>query len=674
MPNVDTPLIEKARLLRKELNELGYRYYVLDDPIVPDAEYDRLYRQLQQLESEHSDLITVDSPTQRVGGEPLGQFDSVTHRVPMLSLGNAFNDDEVDAFDLRLKNRLEIKESITYICEPKLDGLAVSLLYENGVLVQAATRGDGATGENITQNVKTIGSIPMQLRGESFPALIEIRGEIFMPLDGFNAFNEQARRKDEKVLVNPRNGAAGSLRQLDSKVTKTRPLDMYCYGLGYLDDEEWRFTSHSEVLKQLGDWGFKVNPEIRLCSTVDEITAFHQHLIQVRGSLNYDIDGLVIKVDDLALQQRLGFVAKAPRWAIAYKFPAQEEITRLLGVEFQVGRTGAVTPVARLEPVFVGGVTVSNATLHNMDEIERMDVRPGDTVVVYRAGDVIPKIVRVVKERRPEGAQKVVRPTECPVCGSGIVQAEGEVLARCGAGLSCQAQVKEAIKHFASRKAMDIDGLGDKLVEQLVDAGLVSSVADLYTLALEPIAALDRMAEKSAGNLLKALEVSKATQLGKFIFSLGIREVGETTAQSLSDHFCALGPLKDADLDELQKVDDVGPVVAAYVEKFFRQEHNLDVIDGLVSAGVHWPHVEKPESDVVLPLAGQTYVITGSFSNRGRDEMKQALVLLGAKVSGSVSKKTHAVIVGDSPGSKLAKAEKLDIKVMNEADFEKLIG
>ena len=672
MPNVEVSLAEQACALRKELSEHGYCYYVLDDPTVPDAEYDRLYRQLEQLESEHNELITMDSPTQRVGGKPLDQFDSVTHQLPMLSLSNAFNAEEVKAFDQRLKKRLLREDAIVFTCEPKLDGLAVSLLYENGCLVQAATRGDGATGENITQNVKTIGSIPLQLRGDSFPSSIEIRGEIFMPLDGFNAFNENARLNDEKVLVNPRNGAAGSLRQLDSRITASRPLDLFCYGVGYVD-EAWHFSSHSQWLKQLGDWGFKVNPEIRSVADIEGIVEFYQHLIKIRAQLNYDIDGLVIKVDDLALQQQLGFVSKAPRWAIAYKFPAQEEITRLLSIEFQVGRTGAITPVARLEPVFVGGVTVSNATLHNMDEVERMDVRPGDTVVVYRAGDVIPKIVRVVKERRPKGAEKIPRPVQCPVCGSAVVQAEGEVLARCGAGLFCEAQVKEAIKHFASRKAMDIDGLGNKLVEQLVDIGLVSSVADLYKLEREPLAAMDRMAEKSASNLLEALEKSKATQLFKFIFALGIREVGEATAVSLSEHYLTLDAIQKADLDSLQEVNDVGPVVAAYVEEFFRQTHNLEVIEGLIEAGVHWPIIERQQSSASLPLQGQTYVITGAFTGMARDKMKQALVQLGAKVSGSVSKKTYAVIVGEAPGSKLVKAEKLGIQVLNEADFEKLI-
>lgn len=673
MPNVEVSLAEQAFVLRKELSEHGYRYYVLDDPSVPDAEYDRLYRQLEQLENEHNELITMDSPTQRVGGKPLDQFDSVTHQLPMLSLSNAFNVEEIKAFDQRLKKRLLRDDAIVFTCEPKLDGLAVSLLYENGFLVQAATRGDGATGEDITQNVKTIGSIPLQLRGDSFPSSIEIRGEIFMPLDGFNAFNENARLNDEKVLVNPRNGAAGSLRQLDSRIAASRPLDLFCYGVGHVDTE-WHVSSHFQWLQQLADWGFKINPEIRSASNIEGIIECYQHLIKVRAQLNYDIDGLVIKVDDLALQQQLGFVSRAPRWAIAYKFPAQEEITRLLSIEFQVGRTGAITPVARLEPVFVGGVTVSNATLHNMDEVERMDVRPGDTVVVYRAGDVIPKIVRVVKERRPEGAGKVPRPVQCPVCGSAVVQSEGEVLARCGAGLFCGAQVKEAIKHFASRKAMDIDGLGDKLVEQFVDIGLVGSVADLYKLELEPLAALERMAEKSASNLLAALEKSKATRLSKFIFALGIREVGEATALSLSEHFLTLEAIQKADCNSLQEVNDVGPVVAAYVESFFRQSHNLEVIEGLIAAGIHWPTVEKPASSDLLPLQGQTYVITGTFNGMARDKMKQALVQLGAKVSGSVSKKTYAVIAGEAPGSKLDKAEKLGIEVLNEADFEKLIG
>lgn len=663
---------QEVEELRQQLNDHSYRYYVLDQPSIPDVEYDRLYRQLQSLEKQYPQLISPDSPTQRVGDQPLEQFETVQHRLPMLSLNNAFNSDEIRAFEKRLSDRLKRQIKIQFVAEPKLDGLAVSLMYENGVLTQAATRGDGQSGENISQNVKTIASIPLHLRGKDYPQVIEVRGEVYMPLSGFKEYNQQARKNGDKELINPRNAAAGSLRQLDSRITAQRPLDIYCYGIGYREGAV-EFTSQWQILTQLKSWGFRVNPEIEQVTGVEGIESYYQHLLSIRPKLNYEIDGAVLKVDDLHLQQELGFVAKAPRWAIAYKFPAQEEITILEDVEFQVGRTGAITPVARLKPVFVGGVTVSNATLHNMDEIKRMDVRRGDTVVVYRAGDVIPKVVRVVKERRPKGSRKIKLPQHCPICDADIIQIDGEAVARCSGGLACEAQRKQAIKHFASRKAIDIEGLGDKIVEQLVDRKLVSTVADLFQLSLEQIAGLERMAVKSGQNLLDALAKSKTTTLARFVYALGIREVGEATAQALSQHFGSLDAIKAASVDELQQVDDVGPIVAAHVERFFQQPHNLEVIDGLLAAGITWPDISPSTQSEEGPLSGRTYVVTGTLADMSREQAKEKLIQLGAKVSTSVSSKTHAVIVGESPGSKLVKAEKLALEILDEAQFRQLL-
>lgn len=653
--------------LRNELREHNYRYYVLDDPSVPDAEYDRLFHQLKKLEQEHPNLITSDSPTQRVGDKPLSVFTQVQHRIPMLSLDNVFSEEELIAFDQRIRERLKREAEIEYVCEPKLDGLAVSLMYENGVLIQAATRGDGQTGEDITQNIRTIDSIPLKLRGSDYPQILEVRGEVFMPKKGFENLNKAAAERGEKTFANPRNAAAGSLRQLDSRVTAKRPLDMYCYSVGYVEGGELAPT-HYENLQLLKQWGLKVNGEIQLAVSAKELQRYHDKILQKRDQLKYEIDGLVYKVNDLQLQQQLGFVSRAPRWATAHKFPAQEELTKLIGVEFQVGRTGAITPVARLEPVFVGGVTVSNATLHNMDEVQRMDVRVGDTVVVHRAGDVIPKVVKVVLERRPENTQPVTMLQACPVCQSAIVKPEGEAVARCSGGLFCQAQVKEAIKHFASRKAMDIDGLGDKLVEQMVDQGLINHVSDLYKLKAEQIASMERMGEKSAQNLIEALQQSKNTTLPRFLFALGIREVGEATALNLANYFGSIEKIQQADAEALQDVPDVGPIVANHIATFFQQSHNLEIIEALINAGVNWPDIEVVDK-ADLPLDGKTYVLTGTLSKMGRDDAKQYLQQLGAKVSGSVSKKSDAVVAGEKAGSKLAKAESLGILVLNEEAF-----
>ena len=666
MPSVE----QEIEQLREQLREHNYKYYVLDEPSIPDVEYDRLFHQLKKLEAENPELITSDSPTQRVGDRPLDAFQQVQHRIPMLSLDNVFNEDELIAFDRRVRERLHQEEEVEYVCEPKLDGLAVSLLYEKGILVQAATRGDGQTGEDITQNIRTIDSIPLRLRGSDYPAVLEVRGEVFMPKAGFNQLNQNALKKGEKTFANPRNAAAGSLRQLDSTITATRPLDMYCYSVGYVEGE--LANTHHGNLMLLKQWGMRINPEIRVVTGAKALQAYHDYILEKRENLDYEIDGIVYKVNDLKLQRELGFVSRAPRWATAHKFPAQEELTTLLDVEFQVGRTGAITPVARLEPVFVGGVTVSNATLHNMDEVARMDVRKGDTVIVHRAGDVIPKVVKVVLERRPESTQPVILPSQCPVCGSDIIKPEGEAVARCSGGLFCQAQVKEAIKHFASRKAMDVDGLGDKLVEQMVDQGLIAHVSDLYTLKAEQVASMERMGQKSAENLINALEKSKATTLPRFLFALGIREVGEATALNLANYFGNLDSIKQADAEALQQVPDVGPIVADHIATFFQQSHNLEIIDALVEVGVHWQEQEAIDRDS-LPLAGKTYVLTGTLNQMTRDDAKQYLQNLGAKVSGSVSKKSDAVIAGEKAGSKLSKAESLGVPVLDEMAFIDLL-
>jgi len=660
----------QAARLRDQINHHNYRYYVLDDPEVPDAEYDRLFRELQTLEENYPALVIPASPTQRVGAEPLAAFGEVQHAVPMLSLGNAFSNDEVCDFGRRVSERLETGD-VEFAAEPKLDGLAISLLYESGVLVRAATRGDGVTGENVTQNVRTIRSVPLHLVGDDYPRLLEVRGEVYMPKAGFEAMNQRQREAGEKVFANPRNAAAGSLRQLDSRITATRPLAMYCYGVGLVEGGELP-DRHSAILQRLKSWGLRVCPDVATVNGVAGCLDYYQKISERRSSLPYDIDGVVFKVDRLNQQRILGFVSRAPRWAIAQKFPAQEALTTLLAIDVQVGRTGALTPVARLAPVEVGGVTVTNATLHNQDEIDRMDLRVGDTVVVYRAGDVIPKVASVVVSRRPPNTHTFHMPEQCPQCDSDVQRSEGGVILRCSGGLYCPAQRKEAIKHFASRRAMDIEGLGDKLVEQLVDADMIHDPADLYSLNVDALAGLERMAEKSAENLLAALQTSKSTTLARFLFALGIRDVGETTAQTLAKHYGRLDALLHADIDSLQEVPDVGPVVAESVVTFFRQPHNLDIIQKLRDVGLHWPNVEvvSPEQQ---PLSGKIVVLTGSLTRLTRSEAKEQLQKLGAKVTGSVSKKTDLVIAGESAGSKREKAERLGIKIMSEDELLALL-
>ena len=655
---------QRAAELRELIAYHNYRYYVLDNPEIPDAEYDRLFRELQVLEEQYPALVTPDSPTQRVGAEPLKGFAEVRHEIPMLSLGNVFSDEELVDFDRRVREGLGVKE-VEYSAEPKLDGLAISIRYEEGVLVRAATRGDGTTGEDVTQNVRTIDAVPLRLYGKGWPTVLEVRGEVYMPKEGFNALNERQREKGEKSFANPRNAAAGSLRQLDPRITATRPLSMYCYGVGVVEGIALPGT-HSAIMEKLKGWGLRVCPELRVVKGMDGCLEYFSEIGDKRDSLPYDIDGVVYKVNSLPQQQELGFVSRAPRWATAHKFPAQEEMTVLNDVEWQVGRTGALTPVARLEPVQVAGVTVSNATLHNPDEIARKDVHIGDTVIVRRAGDVIPEVVSVVMSKRPRHAKTIKTPTHCPVCGSEVVRDEGEAVPRCTGGLYCSAQRKNAIKHFASRRAMDIDGLGDKLVEQLVDEELIHDVADLFSLTQEQVAGLERMGDKSAANLIAALDKSKETTLERFLFALGIREVGESTARTLARHFGTLQKIEKAGEEALLAVADVGPVVAQHIHTFFRQEHNKEVIDKLISAGVQWREVKVQEAGA-QPLAGQTFVLTGALDAMTRDEAKEKLQALGAKVSGSVSKKTSVVVAGAEAGSKLAKAELLGVEVWDEA-------
>ena len=726
--------------LRERIDHHNYLYYVLDAPEIPDSEYDRLMRELQTLEAEYPDLITPDSPTQRVGAEPLAAFGEVKHSLPMLSLDNALDEDEMREFDRRVRERLKTDKTVRYAAEPKLDGLAISLRYEKGVLVRGATRGDGAHGEDVTQNVRTVPSIPLHLLGKGWPSVLEVRGEVFMPKKGFAALNEEAERAGEKVFVNPRNAAAGSLRQLDPRITAKRPLRFLCYGLGEISGDPLADT-HSGAMAAVRDWGVPISPELEVVNGLDAAVAYYESIGERRDSLDYDIDGVVFKVDDFADQRKLGFVSRAPRWAVAFKFPAQEELTVVEDVEFQVGRTGAVTPVARLKPVFVGGVTVSNATLHNMDEVARKDVRVGDTVFVRRAGDVIPEVVRVLPERRPKDALKVFLPKHCPVCGSDVIKPEGEAVARCTGGLYCAAQRKEAIKHFASRRAMDIEGLGDKLVDQLVEQAMVRDPADLYSLTVEQVAGLERMAEKSAQNLIDALEKSKETTLARFLFAIGILGIGETMAATLAkrfgsleavmelrlsdlvslgsggartlaktmedkppeegdapavieylerldakglkpiqrrllaEKFDSLSRLRGADAQALAheapiKIEGVGDTLAEKIVDFFHQPHNREVIEKLRSAGVRWPEGEPEE--VHEPLKGQTFVLTGTLS-RPRGEVKDELMALGAKVAGSVSKKTSYVVAGAEAGSKLTKAQELGVPILDEAQLDELL-
>ena len=661
-------LQQQIDTLRQDLRRYEYEYHVLDNPTIPDAEYDRLFHQLKALEAAHPELITADSPTQRVGAKPLSGFAQIRHEIPMLSLDNAFSDEEFYAFVKRIEDRLiRLPEPLTFCCEPKLDGLAVSILYVNGVLTQAATRGDGTTGEDITANIRTIRNIPLQLLMDNPPTRLEVRGEVFMPHAGFERLNQQALEKGEKTFANPRNAAAGSLRQLDPKITSKRPLVLNAYGIGIAEGVDLPNT-HYDRLQWLKSIGIPVNPEIRLCNGTDEVLDFYRDIQNKRSSLGYDIDGTVLKINDIALQEKLGFISKAPRWAIAYKFPAQEELTRLNDVEFQVGRTGAITPVAKLEPVFVAGVTVSNATLHNGDEIERLDIAIGDTVVIRRAGDVIPQIIGVLHDRRPADARPIVFPETCPVCDSAIVRIEGEAVARCTGGLFCAAQRKEALKHFVSRKAMDIDGVGGKLIEQLVDRELIHTPADLFKLDLTTLTRLERMGAKSAENALASLEKAKHTTLARFIFALGIREVGEATALNLANHFKTLEALQNADLEALQQVPDVGEVVANRILAFWHEPHNVAVVNDLIAQGVHWETVETKEV-TENRFKGKTVVLTGTLTQMGRNEAKALLQDMGAKVSGSVSAKTDFVIAGDAAGSKLTKAQELGVTVLTEEEF-----
>ncbi|WP_114891546.1 NAD-dependent DNA ligase LigA [Haemophilus haemolyticus] len=664
MTNIQTQIDN----LRKTLRQYEYEYHVLDNPTVPDSEYDRLFHQLKALELEHPEFLTSDSPTQRVGAKPLSGFSQIRHEIPMLSLDNAFSDEEFNAFVKRIEDRLIVlPKPLTFCCEPKLDGLAVSILYVNGVLTQAATRGDGTTGEDITANIRTIRNIPLQLLTDNPPARLEVRGEVFMPHAGFERLNEYALEHGEKTFSNPRNAAAGSLRQLDPNITSKRPLVLNAYGIGISEGVELPNT-HYARLQWLKSIGIPVNPEIRLCNGTNEVLDFYRDIQNKRSSLGYDIDGTVLKINDIALQNELGFISKAPRWAIAYKFPAQEQLTVLNDVEFQVGRTGAITPVAKLEPVFVAGVTVSNATLHNGDEIERLNIAIGDTVVIRRAGDVIPQIIGVLHERRPDNAKPIIFPTNCPVCDSQIIRIEGEAVARCTGGLFCAAQRKEALKHFVSRKAMDIDGVGGKLIEQLVDRELIHTPADLFKLDLTTLTRLERMGAKSAENALNSLEKAKSTTLARFIFALGIREVGEATALNLANHFKTLDALKSADLEELQQVPDVGEVVANRIFVFWREAHNVAVVEDLIAQGVHWETVEVKEASENF-FKDKTVVLTGTLTQMGRNEAKSLLQQLGAKVSGSVSSKTDFVIAGNAAGSKLAKAQELNITVLTEEEF-----
>jgi DNA ligase (NAD+) len=666
-------IAKRAAELRDNIDYHNYRYYSLDDPVIPDAEFDRLLRELETLEQRHPELVTPESPTQRVGAAPAEAFGEIVHALPMLSLANAFEEQELVDFDRRVRERLEVEE-VEYSAETKLDGLAASIRYEDGGLVSGATRGDGTRGEDVTQNIRTIKAVPLRLRGDDFPRVLEVRGEVFITDDGFRKLNAEQERREEKPFANPRNAAAGGLRQLDPRKTAERNLTMYCYGVGDVR-EGWLPGTHGRILDRLKHWGLRVSPEAAVVQGVDGCRDYHRDMLVRREGLGYAIDGVVFKVNTIAEQDLLGAVSRAPRWAIAYKFPAEEELTQVRAIDVQVGRTGTLTPVARLEPVQVGGVTVTNATLHNQDEVDRKDVRVGDTVVVRRAGDVIPEVARVVKERRPRRTRRFYLPDRCPVCDSEVVRIEGEAAARCSGGLYCPAQRKQAARHFASRRAMDIEGLGEKLVDQLVDAGLVNSILDIYALTEEQVAALDRMGKKSAANLVAAIARSRRTTLARFLFALGIRDVGEATAHALATHFGKVEALRAADDEALQEVPDVGPIVAKEILAFFSEAHNREVLDGLVGL------LElKPEEGVGAgadagdgPLAGKRFVITGTLEAMPRNEAKRRLQALGGKVSGSVSGKTDYLVAGANPGSKRAKAEALEVAVLDEAEFLKLI-
>jgi DNA ligase (NAD+) len=667
---VSKHVLKRIEKLRSVITEHNYKYYVLDSPTISDAEYDRLFRELQKLETQYPELITPDSPTQRIGAKPLKEFASVKHKILMLSLQNVFSENELRAFDKRVKDRLHVKHEIEYMCEPKFDGVSVSLLYENGILARTATRGDGAVGEDVTQNAKTIASIPLKLHGKNYPRTLEVRGEVYIPKADFEKYNKLALEAGEKVFVNPRNAASGSLRQLDPKITAKRPLQIFCYAIVQLDNGKLP-TKHNIVFELLKNWGFRVNSKIKVVQGVEGCLDYYHKMEKIRNELPYEIDGVVYKVNDINAQQKLGIISRAPRWAIAHKFTAQEELTQVVAVEFQVGRTGALTPVARLKPVFVGGATISNATLHNIDEIQRKDIRIGDTVVVRRAGDVIPEVVSVVLDRRPKTSKIIDLPKRCPVCRSDVVKAEGEVVARCSGGLFCSAQCRESIRHFASKAAIDIEGLGTKVVEQLVIKGLVKNVADLYTLTVDQIASLERMAEKSAQNLITAIEKSKETTLTRFLYALGIREVGIATARSLADYFGNLEDLIKADVETLQNIPDIGPIAALHITTFFKQQYNRELINKLRKLGVHWSEGKIKRKQVLL---GKSFVLTGTLETMTREEAREKLQELGAKLSSSISQRTSYVVVGKEPGSKFSKAKKLGIKILTEKEFIELLN
>lgn len=664
-----TSLALQHQSIKQQLETFAYQYYVLDAPTVPDAHYDRLMHELIALERQSPALKTADSPSQKVGGAVLSKFESVAHEIPMLSLDNGFEEADLTAFEQRISDRLNMPNAIEFACEPKLDGLAVSIIYVDGIFTRAATRGDGQTGENITENVKTIANVPLKLQGENLPQRLEIRGEVFMPKYGFESLNESQKQKGVKPFVNPRNAAAGSLRQLDSKITASRPLRFYAYSVGVIEGGDIEnAVTHEQRLHALAQMGLPLCKENATVIGAQACVAYFNKIGRMRDDLSYDIDGVVFKVNSLALQSRLGFISKAPRWALAQKFPAQEEITTLNAVEFQVGRTGAITPVARLNPVFVGGVTVSNATLHNQDEINRLGVMIGDTVIIRRAGDVIPQVVSVVMDKRPSNAQEITFPEHCPICHSHIEKVASEAIARCTGGLVCSAQRKEAIKHFASRKALDIDGLGDKLVEQLVEQGLIHNPADLFQLDIQQLTSLERFGDKSAVNLLRALDTAKTTTLPRFLFALGIREVGEATARNLALHFLSLDEVLKADKDALMEVQDVGEVVANHIYEFMLEVANKTIIEKLIVAGIHWPAITIAPIEQ-QPFAGKTVVLTGTLLQMGRSEAKAKLQELGAKVAGSVSAKTDLLVAGEKAGSKLSKASELGIETWDEQAF-----
>ena len=678
--------MNELQALRSQLHVHAHRYYVLDDPQIPDAEYDRLFQQLQALEAAHPDLITADSPTQRVGGKPLDAFASRRHALPMLSIRTETDTEATGAqnFDARVRKELALAESdppVEYVAEPKFDGLAMSLRYEHGVLVQAATRGDGETGEDVTQNIRTIGQIPLRLTS-GVPEILEVRGEVYMRRDDFEKLNERQREKiakgikGEKTFVNPRNAAAGAVRQLDPAIAAQRPLSFFAYGLGQVtpaDQGGPDFKTHTEMLQTLKSWGFPVSALVDIAQGASDLVAYHQRVGHQRDGLGFDIDGVVYKVNRMDLQRQLGFVTREPRWAVAHKYPAQEQLTTVLGIEIQVGRTGKLTPVAKLAPVFVGGVTVTNATLHNEDEARRKDVRVGDTVIVRRAGDVIPEVVSVLLDKRTGDAPAFTMPHVCPVCASVAVREEGEADYRCSGGLFCSAQRKQAILHFAQRRAVEVEGLGDKLVDQLVDANVIKTLPDLYRLGLSSLAALDRMAEKSAQNIVDALQKSKQTTLPRFLYGLGIRHVGEATAKALARHFGKLDSIMDATLEQLTGVADVGPIVALSLRTFFDQAHNREVVEQLRACGLTWEEGE-PVAGATQPLSGKTFVITGTLPTLSRDEAKDLLEAAGAKVAGSVSKKTNYLVAGAEAGSKLDKARELGVTVLDENGLKELIN